>query len=108
MPQAVLAFCTCTDAATDSRIAAALVGERLAACVSVLPGVQSVYRWQHGVERADAVPLLIKTVATRMPALEARILALHPSDLPEVVAVQVAAGLPAYPECSSHKLPHPP
>ncbi|WP_027079030.1 divalent-cation tolerance protein CutA [Luteimonas mephitis] len=96
MPQAVIAFCTCPDAATASRIADALVGERLAACVSVLPGVQSVYRWQGAVERADEVQLLIKTVAARMPALMARIVALHPYELPEVVAVEAAAGLPAY------------
>src|SRR5690606_7562869 len=68
MPQAVIAFCTCPDAATASRIAEALVGERLAACVSVLPGVQSVYRWQGGIERADEVQLLAKTTAARMPA----------------------------------------
>ena len=96
MPQAVIAFCTCPDAATAARIADALVGERLAACVSVLPGVQSVYRWQGAVERADEVQLLIKTVAARMPALMARIVALHPYELPEVVAVEAAAGLPAY------------
>src|SRR3546814_11042298 len=66
MPQAVLAFCTCPDAATASRIADALVGERLAACVSVLPGVQSVYRWPDAVERADEVQLLNKTVDARI------------------------------------------
>src|SRR3546814_13474838 len=104
MPQAVLAFCTCPDAATASRIADALVGERLAACVSVLPGVQSVYRWQDGVERADEVQLLIKTVAARMPALVERIVALHPSELPEGVAVEVAAGLPAYLDCISAQI----
>jgi periplasmic divalent cation tolerance protein len=96
MPHAVIAFCTCPDAATASRIADALVGERLAACVSRLPGVQSVYRWRGAVERADEVQLLIKTEAARMPALAERIVALHPYELPEVVAVEVAAGLPAY------------
>lgn len=96
MPHVVLAFCTCPDAATASRIAEALVGERLAACVSVLPGMQSVYRWQGSVQRADEVQLLIKTVATRMPAVAKRIVALHPYELPEVVAVEAAAGLPAY------------
>ena len=62
----------------------------------MLPGVRSVYRWQGAVERADEVQLLIKTVAARMPALAARIVALHPHELPEVVAVEAAAGLPAY------------
>lgn len=96
MPQAVIAFCTCPDAATASRIAEALVGERLAACVSVLPGVLSVYRWQGAVERANEVQLLVKTVAARMPALAERIAALHPYELPELVAIEVASGLPAY------------
>ena len=96
MPRVVLAFCTCPDAATASRIAEALVGERLAACVSVLPGVRSVYRWQGNVERADEVQLLVKTGADRMHALAERIIALHPYELPELVAVEAAAGLPAY------------
>lgn len=92
----LICFCTCPDAAIASSIADALVGERLAACVSVLPGVRSVYRWQGAVERADEVQLLVKTTAARMPALAQRIAALHPYELPEVVAVEVAAGLPAY------------
>lgn len=104
MPQARLAFCTCPDAATASRIADALVGERLAACVTVLPAVQSVYRWQGGIERADEVQLLVKTTAARMPALVERIVALHPYELPEVVAVEAAAGLPAYLEWISEQV----
>jgi periplasmic divalent cation tolerance protein len=94
--QVHLAFCTCPDAGTATRIAQALVDERLAACVNVLPGVQSVYRWQGAVERADEVLLLIKTRAGRLSALSARIQALHPNELPEVVAVEAAGGLPAY------------
>ncbi len=96
MPTACVAFCACPDAATATRIADALVGERLAACVNVLPGVRSIYRWQGAVERADEALLVIKTVAARVPALSARIAALHPYELPEVVAVEAAAGLPAY------------
>src|SRR3546814_10850515 len=107
MPQAVLAVCTCSDAATSSRISDALVCERLTACVSGLPGVHSVYRWQDVGERADEVQLLIKTVAARIPALVERIVALHPYDLPEVVAVEGASGLPAYLEWISEQVaPH--
>jgi periplasmic divalent cation tolerance protein len=93
---ACVAFCACPDAATATRIADALVGERLAACVSVLPGLRSTYRWQGAIERADEVLLLAKTARERVPALSARIAELHPYELPEVVAVEAAAGLPAY------------
>lgn len=92
----LLAYSACPDAATAERIARALVEERLAACVNRLPGVQSIYRWQGEVEQADEVLLLIKTTADRLPALTARLHALHPYELPELVAVEVRAGLPAY------------
>ncbi len=70
--------------------------EGLAACVNVLPAVHSVYRWQGQVERADEVMLLAKTTAAHWPALQARIVALHPYELPEVIAVEISAGLPGY------------
>ena len=93
---ALICFCTCPDADTAERLAEALVEERLAACVNILPGLRSVYRWQAEVERADETLLLIKTVRERFDALSARIKALHPHELPEVLAVEAAAGLPAY------------
>ena len=89
-------FCTWPDAASAERLAGALVGERLAACVQVLPGVRSVYRWQGAVERADEVLLLVKTTRERLDALAARVRALHPYELPELVAVEAAGGLPDY------------
>ena len=64
--------------------------------VSVLPAMRSVYRWQGAVEQAQEVLLLAKTAADRVPALIERLQALHPYELPEIVAVQAAAGLPAY------------
>jgi periplasmic divalent cation tolerance protein len=106
MPVSVLVcFCTCPDTATAQAIADVLVGERLAACVNVLPGLRSVYRWQGAIERADEALLLIKTVRGQLPALQARVAALHPYELPELVAVEVAGGLAAYldwiAECSA-------
>ena len=92
---ALLCLSTCPDTATARRIADALVDARLAACVSVLPGVHSTYRWEGAVERAEEVLLLIKTTRDALPALQARLPGLHPYELPELLAVE-AAGLPAY------------
>lgn len=92
----LLCFCTCPDAATATRIADALVQARLAACVSVLPGMRSTYRWQGRVESGDELLLLIKTTVARYPELQQRLLQLHPYELPELLAVEAGAGLPAY------------
>ena len=92
----LLCLCTCPDPATAGRIAEALVEERLAACVNLLPGLQSVYRWQGQVQRDAEVLLLVKTTRQRYPALQARLPQLHPYELPELLAVESVAGLPAY------------
>ncbi|MFN3284964.1 MAG: divalent-cation tolerance protein CutA [bacterium] len=78
------------------RIARALVEERLAACVNVVPGVRSVYRWQGAVEEAGEVLLVVKTTRQRFPELRDRIAALHPYQVPEVVSLPVEDALPAY------------
>ena len=97
LPTSVLiAYCTCPDAATADALAQALVSERLAACVNVLPGVRSTYRWQGRVERSDEVLLLIKTTRDRLEAISARVQALHPHELPEVIAVAACGGLAPY------------
>lgn len=92
----LLVFTNLPDAAAARALAAALVEARLAACVNILAPCRSVYRWQGGIEEADEVPLLIKTTAARYAELEAAIRARHPYELPEIVAVPVAHGLPAY------------
>ena len=92
----LICFCSYPDPATAGRIADALVEERLAACVSLLPGLQSVYRWQGQLQRDTEVLLLIKTSRERYPALQARLPQLHPYELPELLAVESTAGLPAY------------
>ena len=91
-----LILTTCPDEACASTIALALVEARLAACVNVLPRVQSVYRWQGAVESASEVLLLIKSTAERYPALAARLRELHPYAVPEIIALPVSEGLPAY------------
>ena len=78
------------------KLAAALVEDRLAACVNVLGECTSLYRWQGAVETASEVPVLIKTVASRYPRIEAAIRANHPYELPEIISVPVVAGLGAY------------
>ena len=92
----LLCLCTAPDAETARTIADTVVAERLAACATLLPGARSVYRWQGQVEHADEVQLLLKTTRTCLPALQARIVALHPYELPELIAVEAAGGLPAY------------
>lgn len=93
---ALLCFCACPDEDTAARIADALVGERLAACVNWMPGLRSVYRWQGAIESAHEVLLLAKTTDAREPALRTRIAALHPYEVPEVIALRIDGGLPAY------------
>src|SRR5690606_13429132 len=93
---AIACLCTCPDADRPRRLPPALVGERRAACVNLLPGISSVYRWQGQVQEDREVLLVIKTVRARLEALTARVQALHPYELPEVVAVDIAGGLPEY------------
>lgn len=93
---ALLVITTLPDAASAQTLASALVDRRLAACVSLLAPCRSVYRWQGQIEQADEVPLLIKTTRVRYAALEAAIRDLHPYELPEIIAVPVERGLPAY------------
>ncbi|MCY7355543.1 MAG: divalent-cation tolerance protein CutA [Lysobacter sp.] len=93
---ALVCYCTCPDSGSATHIAEALVEERLAACVNLVPGLHSVYRGQGGIERDDEVLLMIKTTTARMDALQQRILALHPYELPEVIAVEAVGGSPAY------------
>jgi periplasmic divalent cation tolerance protein len=94
MENAVVVLCTFPDLDQARQIGAALIETQVAACVNLLPGVESIYRWQGKVERAGEVLAVFKT--TRYPDLEAKIRELHPYEVPEVLALPVAAGLPAY------------
>lgn len=92
----LLIFSTCPDHASADRIAAALVSERLAACVQLSQGVRSTYRWQGQVEQSEEVALVAKTARDRADAAITRLTELHPYELPEAVAVELTAGLPDY------------
>lgn len=96
MSDVLLVFTNLPDRASAERIAEALVNARVAACVNVLAACHSVYRWQGAVERADEVPLLVKTTMSAYPRLEAELRKLHPYALPEIIAVPVVQGLPGY------------
>lgn len=87
---------TCPDAASAERIARTLVEEDLAACVNILPPMRSVYRWKGKIENASEQLLVIKSAAARFPAIRDRLRSLHPYELPEIIAVPIVDGLPAY------------
>lgn len=91
-----IVFCSCPDAASAARIARLLIEQKLAACVQQLPGISSLYRWQGAIEQASEHLLLIKTRQDRYPALEQAIRAIHPYELPEIIAVPCSSGLPGY------------
>jgi periplasmic divalent cation tolerance protein len=93
----LIGFCTVPDRDSAERIAHALVTERLAACVNIIPQVVSVYRWEGKVEQSEELLLLIKTTRqVRADLLRDRLLTLHPYDVPEFLLVPVASGLDKY------------
>ncbi|MCL2021970.1 MAG: divalent-cation tolerance protein CutA [Betaproteobacteria bacterium] len=92
----LLVLVTMPDRESGEQLAAALVENRLAACVNLLSPCYSVYRWQGKVERAEEIPLFIKTGRANYPALETFIRANHPYELPEIIALPLAEGLPPY------------
>ena len=97
MPAATyFVFTTCSTASAAETLGRRLVEERLAACATALPGATSHYRWQGALERAAECVLLLKTTGDRLPALETRLLELHPYDCPEFVALEASRVSGAY------------
>lgn len=96
MEQALLVLSNVPDAELAKSLARTLVEQRLAACVNIMPAVQSVYQWQGAIEHAQELTLMIKTTQARYAELEAAIVAVHPYDVPEIIALPIEAGLPAY------------
>jgi periplasmic divalent cation tolerance protein len=96
MDQVLLILTNLPDEASAQAVARMLVERRLVACVNLLPAVRSIYRWQGAVEEASEVTLLMKSTQSRYPELEAAIKVAHPYEVPEIIALPVAAGLPAY------------
>jgi len=96
MSQGLVVLSSVAGAEDAERIAHAIVERGLAACVSVVPGVVSIYRWQGAVERAEERLLVMKTTADRFEALRGAVVELHTYELPEVIALPIQAGHPPY------------
>ena len=96
MAEVLLVLSTFPDAETAARSARTLVEENLVACANVLPGVRSIYRWQGKIEEAGETIVFFKTTLAIFPACEARLRELHPYDVPEIIALPITSGLPAY------------
>ena len=92
----IVVLCTAPDAEVARRLAQGIVEARLAACVNVLSGARSFYRWEGRVEDASEQQLLIKTLASRFEEVRDWLLAEHPYDVPEILALPVAASSDAY------------
>ena len=94
--ESLLVFTNLPDRESAERLATSLIEQGLAACVNVLAPCVSIYRWQGKIQRDEEHPLLIKTTQDRYPQVEASIRASHPYELPEIIAVSITDGLPAY------------
>jgi periplasmic divalent cation tolerance protein len=92
----LLVFCTFPDGETAARIVRTLVGEKLAACGNLVPGVRSIYAWEGKIEDTPEVLVVLKTAGPAYARLEKRLLKLHPYDTPEIVAVEAGAAARAY------------
>jgi periplasmic divalent cation tolerance protein len=94
--EAIVVFMTAGNRDEASRLAEMLVNQQLAACVQILPEMESVYRWQGKIERQQEVLLIAKTLSSKFAALEGEVRALHSYETPEIVALPLTAGSPAY------------
>ena len=92
----LLVLNTCPGSISAKKIAQDLIAEKLAACVNVVPGVQSYFRWTNKVDNANEYMLVIKTTTEAYDALEKRLKMLHPYELPEIIAVPIHTGLSEY------------
>jgi periplasmic divalent cation tolerance protein len=96
MTDKIVVFSTCGSAEEARRIARALVEARLAACVNVVPGIQSIYEWKGAIEESVEWLLVIKSRRDLFPRLTAELKRIHSYEVPEAIAVHVVDGLPEY------------
>jgi periplasmic divalent cation tolerance protein len=92
----LLALSTFPDAEIARRISNQLVSDRLAACANILPAIESIYRWKGNIESGNETLVLFKVSEDRQSAFQDKLRALHPYDVPEIIFVPIASGLPEY------------
>jgi periplasmic divalent cation tolerance protein len=93
---AIVVLMTAANAEEAARLAEMLVGSQLAACVQIMPAMESVYRWEEKIERQSEVLLIAKTIRARFDDLEREVRALHSYEVPEIVALEIIAGSAPY------------
>jgi periplasmic divalent cation tolerance protein len=96
MTDKIVVLSTCANEADAGRLARALVEARLAACVSIVPGLRSIYQWRGAVETSDECLLMIKTSRDLFPQLKSEIEKIHPYEVPEILALPVVEGAENY------------
>ena len=94
--ETLLVCSTFPEIETARRIAQQLVTENLAACANIIPAVESIYRWQGKIENAQETLVFFKTTAARYSAFQRQLKSLHPYDVPEIICLRIADGLPEY------------
>lgn len=92
----ILVISSFPDRKTARQIGTNLVEKQLAACVNVLPSVESIYRWEGKIESAEEVLAFIKSTTARYADLEAEIHRMHPYEVPEIIVIAISTGLPEY------------
>jgi len=90
--ESILVFSTFPDPEIARRVARILVEEKLAACVNLIPQIESIYRWKGAIETSSEVLALIKSTTWKYQLLEARIRELHPYEVPEIISVRIDSG----------------
>jgi len=91
-----LVVSTCPDQQSAELIAKALVEEKLAACVNIIPGLTSIYQWQGNIEKSSELLLIIKTKPGAWSRIKSAIINRHPYELPEIISIPITHGLPGY------------
>jgi periplasmic divalent cation tolerance protein len=94
--EAILVLTTAANGEEAARLADLLIGAHLAACVQILPEMESVYRWQGKIERQSEILLLAKTTRSKFEELEREVRSLHSYDTPEIIALPIVAGSAPY------------